>query len=682
MSRVAKVISGVALGAVVLILIAVVVVVSFDWNRLRPTINERVSTALDRPFAIHGDLEVNWRRASEQAGWRGWFPWMHVTASDLRVGNPEWAADPLFAAFEQVEFRLALLPLIGREVVIPRADFAGPIISLERAEDGRVNWVFDQSGGDTSRWRLNIGEVAFDRGEIRVVDAILDAEFDGHVEPLGQAIPFADIIGTQREADDGTADDRSDAQAPPYEFAFEAKGSYRGQALAGAGKFGGVIVLHDARQPFPLQLDVNAGDTHVALAGTLTDPRNLAALDLQLDLSGRSLADLYALTGVNLPETPKYSTQGRLSAILNEADGAVFHYRDFTGQIGDSDIIGNISYSTAAPRPKLSGEVSSRQLRLVDLGPLIGMQHDDARDDAFEQPAGRVLPNRPLATERWREMDAEVELSGENVQQGEGPQLSQLHAHLALTDGILVLSPFSFAIASGSAEGSLYLDGQVTPMKGHLTMQARELQLRELVPEFEPLDTSLGELNGDATLDGAGNSVAALLGSADGEMLLMIVEGLISRNLMELAGLNVGNYLVGELFGDEEERINCALADLVVNQGLMTTRLALVDTEHTHLYVTGTASLADETMDLEVHPQSKGMRIFSLRSPLYVRGTFKQPDAGVQAGPLIVRGMGALALGAAAPAAALLALIVPRTGPDNPCAAVLQQLQESAPDTR
>lgn len=33
----------------------------FDWNGARPLINEQVSTALQRPFAIEGDLRVVWK---------------------------------------------------------------------------------------------------------------------------------------------------------------------------------------------------------------------------------------------------------------------------------------------------------------------------------------------------------------------------------------------------------------------------------------------------------------------------------------------------------------------------------------------------------------------------------------------------------------------------------------------
>nr|VUD34347.1 AsmA family protein [Raoultella sp. NCTC 9187] len=45
-------------------------------------------------------------------------------------------------------------------------------------------------------------------------------------------------------------------------------------------------------------------------------------------------------------------------------------------------------------------------------------------------------------------------------------------------------------------------------------------------------------------------------------------DGLISRNLMEILGLNVGNYLIGQIFGDDEVRVNCAAANVDVVNGV------------------------------------------------------------------------------------------------------------------
>ena len=77
-------------GSVFVLLVAVLVVVlaTFDWNRIKPTINTKVSEVLHRPFAINGDLAVRWQREEDEGGWRAWVPWPHVIAQDLRWATP------------------------------------------------------------------------------------------------------------------------------------------------------------------------------------------------------------------------------------------------------------------------------------------------------------------------------------------------------------------------------------------------------------------------------------------------------------------------------------------------------------------------------------------------------------------------------------------------------------------
>ena len=47
---------------------------------------------------------------------------------------------------------------------------------------------------------------------------------------------------------------------------------------------------------------------------------------------------------------------------------------------------------------------------------------------------------------------------------------------------------------------------------------------------------------------------------------------------MEILGLNVGNYLVAQLFGDDVVGINCAAADVGIRSGVAALRL--FDTEN------------------------------------------------------------------------------------------------------
>ena len=686
MTRTRKILAWTFASLIVLLAVLVLIIVFFDWNRIKPPLNAKVSEELHRPFAINGNLAVIWQRELDEGGWRAWVPWPHVVAEDLSLGNPDWSKKPQMVTLKRVELRLSPLALLAQRVVIPRIDLTEPNADLQRLADGRANWTFKfdpkDPDAEPSNWVVDIGAIGFDKGHVTLDDQSLKTQLDLIIDPLGKPIPFSDIVGDKAAK---TAQEKG-ATPQDYAFALKVKGQYHDQKLAGEGKIGGLLALQDAARPFPLQAQFKIADTSVELAGTLTDPLNLGALDLRLKLAGTSLGNLYPLTGVTLPDTPPYATDGHLIAKLHEPGGAVFRYEEFNGKIGASDIHGSLAYVASQPRPKLSGSLVSNQLLFADLAPLIGADSNakqKARGGESKQPADKVLPVEEFKTERWRDMDADVEFTGNRIVHSETLPFTDLYTHLVLTDGVLSLEPLRFGVAGGKLDAQIRLNGHPEPLEGRAQLTARGFKLKQLFPTFEPMKTSFGELNGDADITGRGNSVAKLLGTANGNLKMLINDGAISRELMELAGLNVGNYVVGKIFGDKEVKINCAAADFDIKTGLATTRLFVFDTENAIIYIDGTANMATEQLDLTISPESKGWRLISLRSPLYVRGKFIKPDAGVKAVPLLLRGAGMVALGViAAPAAGLLALVAPSGGEPNQCAPLLEQMKAGkAPKT-
>ncbi|MDT3253539.1 AsmA family protein [Serratia sp. root2] len=675
MTRTGKVFSWV--GGIVLLVIAalVIFVMTFDWNRLKPTINDKVSAELQRPFAIRGELGVDWAREKDEVGWRGWVPWPHIHAEDIVLGNPKNIPGDSMVQLQRADASIAPLALLGKEVLIPRIWLKQPNATLQRLANGDNNWTFNLAGDPkqpTSDWSVNIHDIVFDRGQIDFKDATLKADFRALIDPLGKPLPFSEVTGKK---------DADKAVTPDYVFGWKVKGKYNGEPLSGSGKMGGMLSLQNAEVPFPLQADVRSGATRVVVAGTLSDPMNFGGLDLRVKFSGDSLGNLYALTGVLLPNTPPYSTDGHLIARLHEKGGAVFQYQKFDGKIGDSDIHGDLKYVASKPRPKLSGEVLSKQLRLADLAPLIGADSNTekaGRGEKSRQPADKVLPVEKFDTKSWNLMDADVKFAAKRIERGNSLPLSDLSTHLQLDNGVLLMDPLRFGMAGGNLNATLRLDGGKNPMQGRVDMHARKFQLQQLLPNVASMKRSLGQMNGDAKLTGRGNSVADLLATSSGELRMVVNNGVISRGLMELLGLNVGNYLVAKLFGDDVVSINCAAADVGIRDGVAAPRLFVFDTENAVINISGNTNLATERLDLSIDPESKGMRVLTLRSPLYVKGTFKHPDAGVKAGPLIARGAAAVALGVVlAPAAALLALVSPSEGDDeNQCGQILQQMKQ------
>ncbi|MBR8318762.1 MULTISPECIES: AsmA family protein [Burkholderia cepacia complex] len=736
----------------VLIAAAGIFIFTFDWNRAKPWVNEQVSTALGRPFAINGDLKVGWRRPDGETGWRAWVPWPSFSATQLEIGNPDWAQAPKFVTLDAAHFDLALLPLLAHEIVIPSIDVVNPAVDLERRADGSNTWTFQfKQSSQPSRWKVRLDSFGFAKGTVTYRDAITKADLTVAIDTLGQPIPLGDVLKEQEQTSRAASAQRvgkhgaaqlgakADAQAasgasgasaaaasgasaasgvasaasgssgasassapstsaaaaasgasgaaapakpsgPTYAFGLKVDGRYKNVPISGTGKVGGVLAIQDTSQPFPLQADVKAGDTRLAIVGTLTDPRHLAALDLRLWLQGTSMSHLYQLTGITLPDTPPYATEGRLIGNF-KPNASTFRYENFNGRVGGSDLGGTLTWAQREPRPKLSGELVSNLLQFSDLAPVIGADSAASkkkRGDTTRQPPDRVLPVAAFRTERWSAIDADVKFTGRKLIKSADLPITNLYTHILMQDGVLTLEPLQFGVAGGTLATNAHLDGSRTPLKGRFTLAARHLKLKQLFPTQKVMQSAFGEINGDASLSATGNSPAALAATSTGEVKALITNGRISRLLMEAAGLNVANVVYEKLFGNRDVNINCAAIDFVATDGMLDPKVFALDTDDALINVDGPINLRDESLDLKIHPHTKGFRIFSLRSPLYAKGTFKNPKVGVDAGALALRAGAMVGLGLINPFAALIPLIAPSNNRDVPCSELFGQMKAQA----
>ena len=681
-------------GAIVALVFAVVVIVAtFDWNRAKPWVVATVSQAIGRSLAIDGNLGLEWRRDSALDGWRSWVPTPHVTAEKVSVGNVEWGKAHEFGTAERVEFDLAVLPLLTRRVFIESMRFVTPNANLER-RDGRDNWTLNDDG-TPSLWTFDIGRIALDEGSFTFVDPDKAIDVKGKIEALGQSIAFDDMVtqqirqsrkevaqqigpkGTQRfeQRVEKRAEERKQRGKAPqsYAFSWSAEGTYAKEPFKGTGKVGGVFFLRNPDQPFPLQADVKIGDTRIAFVGTLVDPLDLDSLDLHLWLSGSNLSQLYNIARLTMPNSPKYAMEGRLVGRFKRG-ASKLRYEDFTARIGGSDLSGDLEYESRTPRPLLTGKIESDELQFRDLAPLIGANPGGGEKN---QP-GSVLPVVPFRPERWQAMDADVRFTGDHVFRDSELPIHKVDTRIVMDNAVMLLEPLKFRYAHGDVDATLRMDGRSAPIKATLELTARDMQLNNLFPAH-PGQVTLGRADGKAKLTATGDSVGALLGAANGGLKVRLGGGTISKGLLETVGLNLPNIVVTKLFGDKQVKIDCAAADLVASNGVFDSRSFVIDTDITLIDVTGKVDLANERIDLVVHPHSKGVRVLSLHSPLDVKGPFRNIDVSVEKGPLLARAAGAIGLAVvAAPAAALLPLTSTSLGaPDSRCEELLKVAQKA-----
>lgn len=657
LSRRVKIVLGVIGVLVAIPALALVILLNYDWNKARPWLNAKSSEAIGRPFAIAGKLSLTWEKptngvAERDKTWRDRLPWPHLVANDVRIANPDGMQGTM-ASVKQFSFSLNPLALLAKRIAIPVLRFEAPAVDLIRSADGRNNWTFRHED-KPSPWKLDLERVVFTKGVVHYKDGIKKADITADVDTIN-----------------------ADAA---YGVGWKARGTFNGAPVTGTGKAGAVLSLKEQIAPYPLQADVRVGAVHIAIEGTLIKPTALAAIDFRLKLAAPSMARLYPILGITLPETPPFHTEGHLTGTL-ERNNSLWVYDKFSGKTGSSDIGGHLEFKSGAPRGKLSGKVESKQLHFADLAPLIGADSNaskSVRGVAPVQPSGKVLPVEPFRTERWSAIDADVHYAAEHIIRDKQLPIRKLSTHLIMQDGVLTLAPLNFDMAGGNLSSNIKLDGSGREGKNAIRatakVSARHIHIKELFPTIAAMQATVGEINGDAQLSSTGNSVASLLGASNGEVKSMINQGSVSKLLLEEMGLNIGNIVLAKLFGDKQVQLNCMVTDFGVTNGVMQTRLFVVDTDEATITASGTINLASEQIDLTLRPDTKSLRIFSLRAPLYVRGDFNAPKVSVDKGVLALKAGGALALGLAAPVAALLPLVNAGPGKESPCAQLLAQV--------
>jgi uncharacterized protein involved in outer membrane biogenesis len=652
-----------------ILIIIVIFLHNFDWNRIKPRINAHVSEAIGRPFSIRGDLSLTWKtppdgQSSIKAGWRSRILWPYLLAQNIQIGNPPnfnpdlnlqtASASFKMANIKQLTFAFDPLALATKKIVIPILYLDTPTIHLMRNSLDQNNWTLSKQDKPLA-WQLELQRIVLTKGSIHLNDA------------LKHAIVTLDIETLNND--------------PEYGVEWQLHGKLNGQGISGNGRAGAVLALQQQTTPFPIMAYLRQGETVISVVGSLTRPTDLAAIDMRLALSGLSMARLYALTGIILPETPPFATEGHLRGTLGPKGS--WSYQKFRGKVGSSDINGDLNFLLKEPRPLLSGSVVSESLHFSDLAPIIGIDSASSkitRGVPAIQPPERILPIEPFKTERWTSIDADIKFSANNIIRKEALAINKLTTKLHLQDGILTLLPLNFELAGGSLSSDITLDGSArtgkNAIQAKMKIQARHLKLKQMFPTLQELNASLGEVNGDASLSAVGNSVASLLGASNGEVKALINQGTISKLLLEKIGLNIGSVVFTTLTGDKQVKLNCLAADFDVRNGMMQTKRFVVDTDEATLDIKGSINLKQEQLDLSIKPKSKGVRIISLRAPIYVHGSFQRPSVNIDKGVMAMRAGGALALATLTPIAALIPLISTGQKQESECAALLAEVNQ------
>jgi uncharacterized protein involved in outer membrane biogenesis len=642
---------GVLIGAVLLALVLV------DWNAMKGPIERMASERSGRTVKIAGDIDV-----------RPWSWTPSIAVSGLTVGNPPWEAAKPMAQIERLQVQIKLLPLLKGDVILPRVELIHPQVYLHREASGRANWTFENTApsnepeGPPPKLPV-VRDFLIDGGKLTVRDELLKLTVDGTIQAREKS-----------------------SKADPEAFRIQAKGTLN-QKRFETHIAGGPLINLQPDSPYPFNLSIVAGDIRIGAKGQVKKPFDLGRVSLAVSASGGDLADLYHLTHLAMPNTPPF----RLAANIRR-DVSKIHVTGLEGQVGKSDLGGELLIDVSRKRPVITGELKSDQLRLADLAAPLGgkpktagalsAQTEKAKPSkkGAEEAApanAKLFPTARLQVARVRSMDGDVKFSAHSIQAGSLP-LKEVAFEVKLDNGVLSLAPFAFELPQGQLSGTVRIDARGDKPRTRLDLRVKNVQLDQLKGKAPDAKPPLGGvLQARAVFEGTGDSVHDFMAGANGRVSAVVPHGQVNEAFAELTGINVARGL-GLLLTDNDERaeIRCGVAQFDVERGTMRAANVVFDTTNVKITGHGEVRLGPEELDLSIKGQPKKLRLTRLRTPVELNGHLRKPSVGIDAGKTAKQGAVAAALGVAlTPVAALLAFVDPGLAKDENCAALLQTAQ-------
>jgi uncharacterized protein involved in outer membrane biogenesis len=291
-----------------------------------------------------------------------------------------------------------------------------------------------------------------------------------------------------------------------------------------------------------------------------------------------------------------------------------------------------------------------------------------------KEDRARLLPSRKLNLSAAQRLDARVVLRANRVLRVVKWPFDNFMADFRLQDGQIVIDPLHFGMADGKLAGKVTIDASGKTPAASLAARMQGVRVAKLAPEEAALGKAAGTLSGRIDLKGHGDSIAAMLGTSNGRVTLLLSEGNVPGLLPALIDLD-GARVLAKLVGDEPESVRCTAFDIAVKNGLAAPNVAIVETETTVLTIEGRANLKNEALELKLSQQPKKASFLSLRTPILVGGTMASPDLAPAPGPLLARGAAAALLASINPLAAMFALIETGPGEDGSCPVIQRGFQ-------
>ena len=656
-SRRGKWLRAIAWAVVIIIIIPLLFIFLFNWNLAKGFIESKASSSTGRTIKLDGDIDLHFN----------WDFSPTVELNNISISNMATGTGPEMVVADKINFRFSVLSVFNKRLRFPYIELQNANILLEKDKEGHANWLLGAQDDKTESKPPRIGRLFVRNSQLIYRDPTQGTDL---TVAANSSEDFRDQVEDIQERDDFVT--------------IKGKGTYKKEPFNVDYVGASIVELRKRRKPYPLKTSVTIAKTTINVEGTVLNPAELQGLDITLNVKGANAADIFPIFGIVLPPTPPYSVTGKL-----DYQDEVWKFTNIKGKMGDSDLSGTLSFDKSQERPLLMAKFVSQSLNFKDLGGFIGaappkdqpkskLTEEQKAKQEHEEESPYVIPDAPLDISRLGAMDADVEFTGTHVISPNLP-LDDFYMHVTLNNLLLEVDPVKFGTANGDISAQLTVNAREKPVKIDSNFQFKRLQLGRLFEKIPVGDRKnfKGYIGGVAKLHGTGKSLREMLAHSNGAIGIGMEGGQLSNLVVKLIGLDVAKSLGLIITGDQPVAIRCVIGDFAVSDGVMHSRNIVIDTANSNIKGQGTINLGNEKMDIQLQADQKDKTVLSLKSPIIISGTLKDPGVSISPENLLVRsGAAAVASVALTPFVAALAFVEPGLGKDSDCAKMLNAMNQ------
>ncbi|WP_093117637.1 AsmA family protein [Salinihabitans flavidus] len=572
-----RVIRALIAAGVVLVLAAGGLLLALPGEKIARIAADQVAAQTGRDLQFDGEVGISW------------YPVLGVTTGPVRFGNAEWSqAGPMFRA-ESLKIGVDVMALIGGDIRITQIDTEAPVIVLERAADGRVNWTFTQAGaadgGGAAPSASEGSGRAFSLDQVSIRNAALR-----YVDHGDESIAFSDVDAELSWGGAGRAAELSLSVTPDRE---------RVQITASLADPGALL----AGGVSALEAEVRAAGNTARFAGRAgLAPEAEGRLTLDLPRPGAFMAALgqgaAGIPGpVSLDGQVSYTRDGRLS--LREGKARL------AGNAADVE-----ADVTLGGKPDVTARIAAGQL---DLSALTGAGASGSGDGAGADAEGWSTAR--IDASALGAFDGTITLSAAGIDLG-GFTLGQSRATVTVDNARAVVTLDQVQGYQGTITGEVVANNRSGFSVGG-KLRAAGIEMQDLLSDAAGLTRLSGQADGELSFLGVGGSVDAIMNALSGSGSLSIGRG-------RIAGIDLDKLLRGDPSGGTTV-FDSLTGTMAIDKGVMRNDDLRMDLPNVLARGKGRVGLGARDIDYTLTPQLRNETETGLAVPVRIRGPWSDP---------------------------------------------------------